>query len=55
MKKRKAEDSDIAVSYKEARKKGVGRVASLVGKGQIEEVQEEAEVGLTQVLQVGYR
>ena len=42
MKKRKAEDSEIAVSYKEARKKGVDRVASLVGKGQIQEAQEEA-------------
>ena len=42
MKKRKAKDSEIAVSYKEARKKGVDRVASVVGKGQIEEAQEEA-------------
>ena len=40
MKKRKAE---IVVSYKEARKKGVDRIASLVGKGQIGEAQEEAE------------
>ena len=37
MKKRKAEDSEIVVNYKEARKKGVDRVASLA-----QEAQEEA-------------